>query len=71
VRARHREYFRRAPARQVEHEPEVERLSAANMKRTWVANGIRRTWSDPVQGEGEEFLRHASQIKNIWVPYGE
>jgi aldehyde dehydrogenase (NAD+) len=50
---------------------EVERLSAANMKRTWVANGIRRTWIDPLHGEGEEFLRRASQIKNIWVPYGE
>lgn len=22
------------------------------------------------QGEGEIFLRNATQIKNIWVPYG-
>jgi aldehyde dehydrogenase (NAD+) len=47
----------------------VERLSAGNMKRTWIAAG--RDWSDNRQGEGEEFLRHASEVKNIWVPYGE
>jgi aldehyde dehydrogenase (NAD+) len=47
----------------------VERLSAGNMKRTWVVAG--RDWNDVKQGEGEEFLRHASELKNIWVPYGE
>ncbi|HEX6133117.1 MAG TPA: aldehyde dehydrogenase family protein [Longimicrobiales bacterium] len=47
----------------------VERLAAGNMKRTWIAGP--RAWSDPVQGAGEEFLRHATEIKNIWVPYGE
>ncbi|MCI0435717.1 MAG: aldehyde dehydrogenase family protein [Gemmatimonadetes bacterium] len=50
---------------------EVERLSAGNMKRTWVAHGREREWIDAVQGEGEEFLRQATQIKNIWIPYGE
>ncbi|HEX6746643.1 MAG TPA: aldehyde dehydrogenase family protein [Longimicrobium sp.] len=49
----------------------VERLSAGNMKRTWVGYGRPRDWLDPVQGEGPEFLRHATHIKNIWVPYGE
>jgi aldehyde dehydrogenase (NAD+) len=49
----------------------VERLSAANMKRTWVSHGYARDWTDPQQSEGQEFLRHATQIKNIWVPYGE
>jgi aldehyde dehydrogenase (NAD+) len=50
---------------------EVERLSAGNMKRTWVDLGHHRDWSDQRQGEGEEFLEHATQVKNIWVPYGE
>ena len=50
---------------------EVERLSAGNMKRTWVAHGRERAWTDPLQGEGGEFLRQATQIKNIWIPYGE
>ncbi len=50
---------------------EVERLSAGNMKRTWVSYGLGRDWADPNQGEGEEFLRQGTQVKNIWVPYGE
>ncbi|HEX2251457.1 MAG TPA: aldehyde dehydrogenase family protein [Gemmatimonadales bacterium] len=50
---------------------EVERLSAGNMKRTWVDLGEPREWEDPVQGAGEEFLEQATQIKNIWIPYGE
>ena len=49
----------------------VERLSGANMKRTWVSHGYARDWTNPQQSEGQEFLRHATQIKNIWVPYGE
>jgi aldehyde dehydrogenase (NAD+) len=50
---------------------EVERLSAGNMKRTWVMYGHPRDWFDARQGEGTEFLEHATQVKNIWVPYGE
>jgi len=48
----------------------VEFASAANMKRTWVMTRPR-DWLDPRQGEGREFLRHASEVKNIWIPYGE
>jgi aldehyde dehydrogenase (NAD+) len=47
----------------------IEQNAAANMKRTWIAPG--RSWLDAEQAEGEEFLRHAAEIKNIWVPYGE
>jgi aldehyde dehydrogenase (NAD+) len=50
---------------------EVERLSSGNMKRTWVDHGRDRDWSDARAGEGEEFLEQATQVKNIWVPYGE
>jgi len=49
----------------------VERLSAGNMKRTWVNNGKKRDWMDKTHGEGREYLRHAVQVKNVWVPYGE
>ena len=49
----------------------VEYASAENMKRTWVNYGKYRDWFNPQHGEGEIFLRHATQIKNIWVPYGE
>jgi len=50
---------------------QVERLSAGNMKRTWVDHGRGRDWTDPRQAAGEEFLEQATQVKNIWVPYGE
>jgi aldehyde dehydrogenase (NAD+) len=50
---------------------EVEALSAGNMKRTWCPHGRERDWFDPVEGEGRDFLRAATQVKNIWVPYGE
>ena len=50
---------------------DVERLSAGNMKRTWVSQGLGRDWTDAEQGAGTEFLEHATQVKNIWIPYGE
>ncbi|MEA2713446.1 MAG: aldehyde dehydrogenase [Gemmatimonadales bacterium] len=50
---------------------EVERLSTGNMKRTWVDLGRTRDWTDPRRGAGEEFLEQATQVKNIWIPYGE
>jgi aldehyde dehydrogenase (NAD+) len=28
-------------------------------------------WFNVKQGEGRWFLQHATQVKNIWVPYGE
>jgi aldehyde dehydrogenase (NAD+) len=36
-----------------------------------VSHGLERDWSDPRQGESEEFLEQATQVKNIWIPYGE
>ncbi len=47
----------------------VERASVGNLKQTW-AWSEPRDWFDPASGEGELFLRHATQVKNIWVPYG-
>jgi aldehyde dehydrogenase (NAD+) len=55
----------------VEGSAMVERASAGNLKRTWVDNGHRRDWLSRAHGEGQEFLREATQIKNIWVPYGD
>ena len=50
---------------------EVERLSTGNMKRTWVDLGKGRDWTNSRYGAGEEFLEQATQVKNIWIPYGE
>jgi aldehyde dehydrogenase (NAD+) len=49
----------------------IERESAGNLKSTWVNYGKRRNWFDDHQAQGWEYLRHAVQIKNIWIPYGE
>ena len=49
----------------------VERASAADLKRTWVNHGLERDWFNARQGEGREFLRHATQVKNVWTPYGD
>ena len=49
---------------------EVERLSAATIKRTWVGGSRGRDWFDDKQSSGRHFLAHASQVKNIWIPYG-
>ncbi|NJD18335.1 MAG: aldehyde dehydrogenase family protein, partial [Gemmatimonadetes bacterium] len=49
----------------------VERASVGNMKRTWVSYGKTRDWLDRADGEGHPFLREATQVKNIWIPYGE
>ncbi|WP_233152943.1 aldehyde dehydrogenase family protein [Motiliproteus sp. MSK22-1] len=49
----------------------VENESTASLKRTWVNYGLSRDWLSPTQGEGREFLRQATEVKNIWAPYGE
>ena len=48
----------------------VELASAHNMKRTW-CHASSPDWYDAADGEGREFLREATQVKNIWIPYGE
>jgi aldehyde dehydrogenase (NAD+) len=49
----------------------VEEWAAASVKRTWVSHGRRRDWMSVQHGEGRTFLRQATQIKNIWLPYGD
>ncbi len=49
----------------------IEKESSGNLKPTWVSFGKTRDWFDDQQAHGKEYLRHATQIKNIWVPYGE
>ena len=49
---------------------EIEKLSAPTLKRTWVDGGRGRDWWCDKQAAADELLRHSSQIKNVWVPYG-
>jgi len=46
----------------------VEREAAGNLKRTWVNHGHATDWA---RAEGRTFLRAATEVKTVWVPYGE
>ena len=48
----------------------IERASISNLKQTWVSYGEQRDWLRPSSHTSAIFLRHATQVKNIWVPYG-
>ncbi len=48
----------------------AERASCGNLKRVLADHGLRTDWYDPAQAEGPILLRHAVQVKNVWVPYG-
>lgn len=50
---------------------DAELLSVGNLKRTLADHGLATDWHDPASSEGPAFLRHATQVKNIWIPYGE
>ena len=45
----------------------VERASAGNLKATWT-RAAPIDWPDE---QGRDYLRRATQVKNIWTPYGE
>jgi aldehyde dehydrogenase (NAD+) len=45
--------------------------SVGNLKQVFTNEGRAIDWFDAKQGEGRWFLEHATQVKNIWVPYGE
>ena len=48
----------------------VEKASAGNLKQTWTSRGLYYDLSDKAKFEGDYFLRRATQVKNVWVPYG-
>jgi aldehyde dehydrogenase (NAD+) len=46
-------------------------LSIGNLKQVFTNEGRVIDWFDAAQSEGKWWLRHAVQVKNVWVPYGE
>ncbi len=48
----------------------IEAQTAGNLKRSWVNNGKARDWMS-TDGEGRAFLQAATEVKTVWVPYGE
>lgn len=47
---------------------EIEKASAGNLKRTWVNNATAMDWSTD---QTRRFLEAGTEVKNIWIPYGE
>ena len=45
--------------------------SVGNLKQVFTNEGRYINWFDSKVADGRWFLRHATQVKNIWVPYGE
>jgi aldehyde dehydrogenase (NAD+) len=46
-------------------------MSTGNLKQVWTNEGRAIDWFNPKLAEGRWFLEHATQVKNIWFPYGE
>src|SRR5579863_164039 len=46
-------------------------MSTGNLKQVWTNEGREIDWFDSNLAEGRWFLEHATQVKNVWVPYGE
>ena len=46
-------------------------MSIGNLKQVFTNEGRAIDWFNPKVAEGRWFLEHATQVKNIWVPYGE
>jgi aldehyde dehydrogenase (NAD+) len=46
-------------------------MSVGNLKQVWTNEGRVIDWFNPKIAEGRWYLEHATQVKNIWVPYGE
>jgi len=47
----------------------IELASATNLKRTWVSYEDETDWIN--NGAGKQYLRAATEVKNIWIPYGD
>ena len=55
----------------LEGEKQVELASAGNLKPVWSDRGLVQNWSDNQQGQGRRFLQRATQVKTVWLPYGD
>ena len=48
----------------------VEAASIGNLKQTWTSRGLYYDLADRDLFQGDYFLRRATQVKNVWIPYG-
>lgn len=52
-------------------EAAIETAATDNMKRTWLARGKAYDWADTSRLSSRLLMDRATEIKNIWVPYGD
>ena len=48
----------------------VEAASIGNLKQCWTSRGLYYDLADRDKFEGTYFLSRATQVKNVWIPYG-
>jgi aldehyde dehydrogenase (NAD+) len=48
----------------------AERASVGNLKQTWTTRGLYYDLADADRFAGSYFLQRATQVKNVWIPYG-
>ncbi|HTJ58320.1 MAG TPA: aldehyde dehydrogenase family protein [Devosiaceae bacterium] len=48
----------------------VEKASTGNLKQTWTTRGLAYDLADAEKFDGPYFLARATQVKNVWIPYG-
>jgi aldehyde dehydrogenase (NAD+) len=48
----------------------VEKASTGNLKQTWTTRGLGFDLADAEKFDGAYFLARATQVKNVWIPYG-
>jgi aldehyde dehydrogenase (NAD+) len=49
----------------------VEKASVGNLKQTWTSKGLVFDLFEKERFEGDYWLAKATQVKNVWAPYGE
>lgn len=53
------------------HNKSIDIASTSNLKQTWIVNRNHIDWLQRNNSITKELLRKSTQIKNIWIPYGE
>ena len=48
----------------------VEKASTGNLKQTWTTRGLGFDLADAEKFDGGYLLAKATQVKNVWIPYG-
>ena len=53
------------------HNQSIDIASISNLKQTWIVNRNHIDWLGKNNSIAKQLLRKSTQIKNIWIPYGE